>query len=543
MKKSNAGRIMIVIALWLFASCTNKAAPAGREGIIRIRYGHKVGSTISFPEGQSIDDNLYLGFIKEEFGIELIYDWVCMSSEYEQKIDLCIESNTLPDIMQVNERQFRRMLSNRQIRPLTDAYDKYASDMLKAIVGGGGRELVDFVIENGEMMAIPIPHIDDSVNVMWIRLDWLEKLGMEYPRTMDELVETAKAFIAHDPAGNGETIGILGPSSSGELAIHGGNRWGFDPIFSAYGSFPGFWFENTDGSVYYGSLTGETRRALGAIADLYREGVIDPELFLRNDSLSAVLEDKAGIFFGPWWCGYTIKAGILSGTMDWTAHCAPVSDDGKFYSKMAPPASQYIVVSKNCDYPQAAIQIINLLLRDEQKWIEQGFNAQLSMSSSYPLFTVYDNVDEIRTSFDILDKWLRNEITMDDVDFTRHKLLKNDMEMLKILKKEPLDNFSIRYWDLGHPAASSNMARLYSFMVGQRAISTEGYEPVFSAYYGYTAAMLEKWGNLRELETGMFNRIVMGDADISEFDEFTHMWLTLGGRDIQKEIEQIINRK
>lgn len=532
---------ILVHVLFLFGCEGQYTRKETEKELISVHYGHSIKATMKFPEGQSIEDNIYLDLIREELGIEIIYDWVCANSEYEQKIDLCIASNTLPDIMSVNERQFRKMLANGQIQSMSNAYEEYASDMLKSIVSSG--EIMDTVMEQGEMMALPIPHVDDQINIMWIRQDWLENLGLAYPVTVEELEAVARAFVTNDPDGNGlnDTVGIIGPYNSSSITGLGGNQWGLDPIFSVYGSFPGTWLVREDGTIYYGSLTEETKYALERLASMYQEGILDSELLLRGDSLRAVLEGTAGIFFGPWWSGYSMVDGIMSGEMDWTAHCVPLAEDGKYYNKMSAPCDNYIVVSKNCDYPQAAIQIINLLLRDEAKWVDQGFNSMVSISSVYPLFTVYDNADEIAVSFDILDKWLRDEITMEEIDFTKHKLLENDMEMLKVLKKEPLDDFSIQYWDLEHPEAASNMGRLYSFMVGQRAISTEGYEPVVSAYYGYTETMMKKWKSLKEAEVEMFSRIIMGDAGIEEFDEFVRTWHSMGGEDIIKEIEAALN--
>ncbi len=34
---------------------------------------------------------------------------------------------------------------------------------------------------------------------MWIRQDWLDNLGLEAPRTWDELVAVAEAFVKEDP--------------------------------------------------------------------------------------------------------------------------------------------------------------------------------------------------------------------------------------------------------------------------------------------------------------------------------------------------------
>ena len=47
---------------------------------------------------------------------------------------------------------------------------------------------------------------------MWIRQDWLDALGLDVPRTWDELAEVAKAFVTRDPDGNLSLIHIFGMS-------------------------------------------------------------------------------------------------------------------------------------------------------------------------------------------------------------------------------------------------------------------------------------------------------------------------------------------
>ena len=45
-------------------------------------------------------------------------------------------------------------------------------------------------------MAIPAPSLTaGGINEMWIRQDWLDKLGLEVPRTWDEMAAVAEAFV------------------------------------------------------------------------------------------------------------------------------------------------------------------------------------------------------------------------------------------------------------------------------------------------------------------------------------------------------------
>lgn len=103
---------------------------------------------------------------------------------------------------------------------------------------------------------------------------------------------------------------------------------------------------------------------------------------------------------------------------------------------MSEPTTQYLVASKACKNPEAAFKIVNYLIKNEQKWIDEGVSTtEMTASDFYPLYNTYDNADEIEVSYDVLTKYLAGEITMDDVDFSTHKLLKSDMEAVTKLKK------------------------------------------------------------------------------------------------------------
>ena len=78
--------------------------------------------------------------------------------------------------------------------------------------------------------------------------------------------------------------------------------------------------KDDSGNVVYGSITEETKVALEKVAGLYADGLIDPEILVRNDSSEPLLAGKVGIFFGPWWCGYTVGDATLAQEADWQAH-------------------------------------------------------------------------------------------------------------------------------------------------------------------------------------------------------------------------------
>lgn len=514
---------------------------------VTVHLGGSMNSNAKIPDGMSYDDNSYTRLLKEDLNIEVAYDWVASSTDYDEKMNLCIGSNIIPELMNVNATQYRALLKYDMIQPLDQYFDDYASDALKAYVESGGEELKKCISnDKGEIMAIPAPSMmGGEVNEMWIRQDWLDNLGLEVPRTWDEMAAVAEAFVTQDPDGNGEadTIGILGPSNSDHMNAIGANQFGLDPLFSSFQSYPQYWLQDEDGTVEYGSIQPETREALEKISKLYTNKLIDPEMLVRSDSKEPLLSGKVGIFFGPWWSGYTVSDTTLAGEADWRAYFTPLSEDGNYYAHMPNPTSKYVVASKSCKNPEAAFKIVNYLIKNEQQWVVDGITStEMGTADFYPLYNGYDNADEIEVSTETLEKYLAGEITMDDVDFSKHKLLKNDMETVKELKKEPYDDFSLDKWNLDSDIAKTNLPRLVSLLVGGSPLVNDKYVPVYNAYNGQTKTMEAKWANLKKMEEETFSKIIMGKADISEFDTFVENWKNQGGDQILKEINDELSK-
>lgn len=494
-------------------------------------------SVVSFDEDESIEDNRYLRWIREDLNIAIEYDWICSSSDFSQKMNLCIAGNTLPDAMSVDQTQYLAMLKYDQLQPLTDVFNEYASDMLKQYVLSGGEALIDAVSKDGEMYAIPAPNLTaGSVTLMWIRQDWLDELELDVPTTVEDVEAVAKAFVDNKMGGE-NTIGIVGPSSNSQLIQRGGNYWGLEPIFSAYQAYPEYWLKNENNEVIYGSVQPETREALEKLAEMYSEGILDTEVFVRSDSKEPVVAGQVGIFFAT--CSaYPLSSVILSGSADWHAYLAPLSADGNFYSPMADATNTYVCISKDCEEPGAVIQLINYLIANEQKWVSEGTANETAMV--YPIYSVFDNADEMEYSYEWMKKVNDGEAAIEDVDVTGRKLLANDLQMLVKLKLEPKDDFSIEYWDLENELAAANMPRLFTIMVGVKPIVEDTYIPVTNIYSGQTDTMTAKWANLEKLESETFAKIILGQASIEEFDTFVEKWYAEGGQEILNEISEIV---
>ena len=83
---------------------------------------------------------------------------------------------------------------------------------------------------------------------------------------------------------------------------------------------------------------------------------------------------------------------------------------------------------------------------------------------------------------------------------------------------------------------------LVSLLVGGSPLVNDKYVPVYNAYNGQTKTMEAKWANLKKMEEETFSKIIMGKADISEFDTFVENWKNQGGDQILKEINDELSK-
>lgn len=128
-----------------------------------------------------------------------------------------------------------------------------------------------------------------------IRVDWLEKVGLKVPTTLDEFYEVFKAFKQQDPDGNGkdDTIAMVVAQIF--------DSWG---LMLSTSSTPTTWTTNEDGSLQYVATSQGRKEALKFIKRLYDEDLINKDVFTIRDRdycLNDFTAGNSGIGFSPMW--------------------------------------------------------------------------------------------------------------------------------------------------------------------------------------------------------------------------------------------------
>ncbi|HBM80217.1 MAG: extracellular solute-binding protein [Clostridiales bacterium] len=499
----------------------------------------------TLPKGDSAGSNQYTRYVKEKYNINIIVDWTAATgNDFNQKVSLSIASGKLPDGMVAADRTYMtKAASSGLLCDITDLFKQYQSSQVKEIMESTQGRAMENASYNGRMVSLPNITVDtDGVHIMWIRKDWLDKLKLPVPKTLSDIEKTAKAFIDNKVAGD-KTIGIAGPSKNTFLyctfLTSSNNMCGFDPVFSAMDSYPGYWLDNGDGTVSYGSISESTKKTLTLLADWYKKGLIDPEMGTRDNVGDPINSNQCGIFFGPWWNGGYGNGDSFKNDpkANWQAY--PVyTDDGKWNAHMKTTGSSYTLISKKAseDAVKAILIMNNALVRDEAK-----FDVSVSIGW-YPLRNVMAAANETEYEYKELLKVLKGETKPEDYNKPNslYKLMYSDATKVQKVIKPPFDNLNVSNFDMSN---FGDFQRLYSLMIGDRSFATIPIDKkVYSVTYSQTPTMEVKWANLKKMEDETMLKIIIGQSPVSSFDKFVTDWKSQGGDQITTEVKALLKK-
>ena len=502
----------------------------------------------TLPPGDTAQNNQYTRYLRDKYNINVIVDWTAADGEdYNQKVSLCIASDSLPDGLNVKSHIYMlKAAKSGMLYDITDLFQKYASSQVKKIVDSTQGRAMNMVSYDGRMIALPnITVTTDGVHVMNVQKNWLDQYGLGIPQTLDEIENAARVFKEKKPAG-AATIPIIGPDKNGKLYcnyIESSNLAnGFDPVFAAYDAYPGYFLDNGNGTVSYGSLLGNMKPALQRLAKWYKEGLIDPELGSRDNSGEPVNANQVGIRFGPWWAlGYGNGDSFKNDPgANWQAY--PVyTDGGKWNAHMKAPGVEACLISRKAS-PDAAAAIIvmyNALVRDEAT-----FDTSVAISW-YPLRTVAAAADECEYEYRELTKVLKGETKPEDYNdpMSLYKLMYKDAQVIRNVIPGFSASRDLNVGDFSL-ANAGDFNRAYALMIGNRPFATKKLDKeVYSVTYSMTDMLEQRWPNLKKLEDEVMMKIITGQLDISAFDKFVSDWKAQGGQGVLDDIAALYLKK
>ena len=279
-------------------------------------------------------------------------------NEYATKLNLQLFSGDVPDIMEVGSNDYLSYVSQDALFPMRDLIFSYRpfqqvdSSFFEALAVRGEIYGIQKEIGNG--------------SVTYLRKDWLDKLGLQVPKTYNEFINVLRAFTNNDPDGNGrkDTVGYISASIS--------NGYTQDFFQGAYMGFrknaQGRWVDGMGEEVMY--------QALERMAAAYREGLIEPDIFTLStaDARTKFYSGGAGAF--SYWAGAwagTIDIELKRNNPNASVVAMPPVGNYKFFNRLAPIIA--LTVHGNAKNPRGVFEYMIKYMFDlgeGQTWATHG---------------------------------------------------------------------------------------------------------------------------------------------------------------------------
>ena len=194
------------------------------------------------------------------------------NSNEDEAFNLMLSSGNLADVVgYVNASDLEKLGRDGGLLPLNDLIDEYAPH-IKALMEEDPAFKQYATSTDGNIYFIPKNQTLSFAEFWFIRGDWLEKLGLEVPTTVDELYDVLTAFRNEDPNGNG---------LKDEIPLFDRAGWKM-PDEYLYLWDTSIEFYVRDGKVTYEPLEENFKTGVRNLVKWYQEGLIDPEIFTRG---------------------------------------------------------------------------------------------------------------------------------------------------------------------------------------------------------------------------------------------------------------------
>ncbi|WP_172197250.1 extracellular solute-binding protein [Saccharibacillus qingshengii] len=158
--------------------------------------------TVPASEG-TMDSNRWTKWVNENGPADVKYVTV-PRFESLQKFNVLFASRQAPDLIFEFDTAYQGQLYNqKQLMPLDDLIAKNSTEY-KAMLEKYPAIQKAATMEDGKMYLLGRPMELTPQHYLLIRKDWLDKLGLDVPKTPDEFLAVAEAFTQQDPDGDGQ---------------------------------------------------------------------------------------------------------------------------------------------------------------------------------------------------------------------------------------------------------------------------------------------------------------------------------------------------
>lgn len=486
--------------------------------------------------GDTPEDNPISRWFKDNLGIVTKYKWVVTDS-LETKVRLAMTSGeALPDVLSTSGTLFEDLVASGKIQSIDEAFEKYATERVKDSYIKNP-EIWNSVKRNGKIYGLPtISNGIVGATVMWVRQDWLDKLGLKAPTNIAEFDAVMEAFTNQDPDGNNknDTYGLALGGNTGYY--HPTSNYMADTSFIFGQDQPYLWIKDASGNLQYGSTLAGVKDGLGKLKDWFTKGYLSPD-FGTQDAAKAMADftsGKAGFAFAPGWSGgwpigtAVAEAESKNQSLSIKPYPLPAGVNGEVGRQASLPSYGTYVFSKDFNQMEAIFKYWDTLygcaIEDPKCPFDKGYGEGYD-------YVLKDGKPEWKDVPDGIVS-LNAYLMLSPASGTSPTNVMEGPNIYQRVASGQLNNVFEQKL-----AASNGKLTIDGFAVAYEQLAQD----VPSGFYGAnTATMKEKWDQLSTLEEQTFLQIIYGKQPLDYFDTFVKQWNDQGGMQITKEVNEAV---
>jgi len=349
LKKVISVSVALVISIGLFAGCTKKddtdsqpstvqttnANEQKEAPVLKVKYLNTAADS-TMPD----KDNTLHKWLVENKRIDIEYNSV--TENQEDRLNMMLASGDIPDLVAVNSSENTVNIVNKwadagyiiETGSIMEKYPdmaKYADAEYNKGYFGNKKDGKLYVIPIVPVNADPIANVGPI-----IREDWLKAVGMEVPKTTDELFEVLKAFKEKIPDVDGKPII---PATFNH----------FKQVF-AY-TWVNNWWNINNGDITFYFTNPALENYFIYMNKLYLNELLDKEVITQKEEqfVAKASSGRVGFTYAPVWTMDQINASLKEIQPDARfIPCPPIRVDGQpvpIFTEVTPHHNAFVTIS------------------------------------------------------------------------------------------------------------------------------------------------------------------------------------------------------
>lgn len=471
--------------------------------------------------GETLENNRYVAAAEKALNIKIKYLWLKNDADkgYEKQLRLAITAGEIPDMFIVtNQNDLVQLAESGLIMPVDDVVDKYFTTWDKEIQSSDGGKLYEMAMYDGQCYGIPCNISDtDTFSYIWLRKDWMEKLNLEAPKTMDDLRNIMLAFKEAKLGGSENTYGMV---------IDKDLYYSTRGLFAGFGAYPEFWVEDENGGLVWGGTQENVKKALTYLNGLYNDGLLDKEFITQSntDAKALMFNSQAGILYAGHWLAHDLqKLHDNDPESDWICVALPSETGAPVEQYLTPVKRGWIVINESYEHPEVAAKIRALCTFAAQGGICDGtwWFSNDQAQTLEPFQASVSSWDNYNTYLNLLECYDKGG----DTSVLRAK--------------------AITYWN-NLTSGSSIWAWEHMFGNGETTpmvVLRDAIENERIHYDGFLGAqnefMQDRWSVIKDEQLTAFTKIIIGEVGLEEgFADWLKTFDSMGGTQITRDVNE-----